>query len=684
MAKCNLLRPLNTQGGTFFTFSQWGEDLTLQNALGDAYRIVPSRFACMNINYSGKTNDQVGSLFQDKFEHRCAAFRHYFDNDTNEVERFTPRHASILFWDTLKNHFNVTIGRSNSNSEIVYVGEMDLQGTNYIDGVSYSELYCIVPTNAKRMSNWEVASSPSQPTADITFSNACLEANYPFRWTSASYPTSSSSVSTHQADSTISIPTFYDGPAILTCEDNQTRYSSLNTLDSLHQVFMQDILNNRNYFELKDDTQFTFNTIALFYDIVAKDEHNDYHYIYTAVPMGIYFTGQIDGNTLENEVNKVVTNDDIYGQGSSYGLRVTTKFCAESLLPQGGQNTSGAEVTASLGDLYPEMAAVMDRFNAAAESLDDYTDQVQSYIEQMNIHLSDFKDNRVNVPYIREVRESADAAPVKYWFVNGRSTGVRVEGTNNIIIEGSGSGQDLNQLIENIVQNVINDNTTIPNIINNYITNNNPGGAIEAGSWIEHIPHDKYKGTSITQVPNIQDYQDLSGNEAAGMFKDCTNLVRIPRLELANSTSMDSSFMNCRSLESICIPDTISVKSFSNAFKGCSSLKRLVLDATSVEQNGFTNAFDGCSALTDLRIDNIDPIKVDDIDLSGTNIDFASLEYLVMHMKTQEYNPSFDTVGPVNSTVNLHLPSSLTTNSRSVMDLIYNAQMNKGILIKIV
>ena len=663
MAKCNVFQPDLTQNmGTFYTFSQWGDDMTLQNALGDAYRLVPSRFACLKIdNVQG-----AGTKLQDYFEHVCAAMRHHMDIDTH-LERFTPKNASWIFWDALKKA-NLT---DSTWSNMVFVGEMDLQGTNYIDGVSYSELYCIVPASAKKMTNWVAGASPSGglPSISWTYDH---QFGVPFGWTDSMK--AQTGVITQYADYTVTTPAHFEGPAIFTTEDNQTVYSSLNTLDSLHQVYMQDILVNNNYFTITNDDSFEFNAIALFYDIVAKDEHNNYHYIYTAVPMGMYFS-----ENGEN-IKKYVANDDIYGQGTSYGLRVTTKFSAESIVPQGGDNHSGAQVSATVDNLYPEMSAVMDRFNAAAEAFDMYTDQVQSSIEQMSTHISNFKDNKVNVPYIREIKGFGDTKPEKYWFVNGRSTGVKVESVYNMYLNGdSGSGmvyEDLRQFVTNIIHEELD-----PQGSGSGGGSDQPGPQpiIELEDYIKLIPTTEYSGNSnIANIPNDEDYQNITN--AHSLFANCTSLMTHPRLELHNTATLNSAFLNCEKLQTIYIPDTVSCMTFDNAFTNCHSLQRLTFDATNART--FNNAFDNCGALKDLRITNLDPNKVTGtIDLSSTNIDFYSFEYMVMNAKSQEYRESYDDNPSTRPTLRFRLPSGLSDTSRSVMDVIYNAMMNKNIRI---
>lgn len=669
MAKCNVFRPnLNSDRGTFYTFSQWGDDMTLQNALGDAYRIVPSRFACFNI--PGIKTMDIGTKLQDYFEHTCAAIRHHMDVDTN-LGRFTPKHASWIFWDAINSQKSNLTDANWSN--MVFAGEMDLQGTNYIDGVSYSELYCIVPASAKKMTGWIPGASQSGELPAISW-DYDPQFGVPFGWTSSMQQ--DTQIVTHYASTSVSTPSYYNGPAIFTTEDNQTVYSSLNTLDSLHKVYMKDILYNDNYFDLADDEFFEFNTIVLFYDIVAKNEHNDYHYIYTAVPMGMYVTQEGE------PIKKFVSNDDIYAQGTSYGLRVTTKFCAESIVPQTGDNHSNASISASVDELYPEMSAVMDRFNAAAEAFDMYTDQIQSSIEQMSNHISNFKDNKVNVPYIREIKGENDTKSEKYWFVNGRSTGVKVESVYNMYLNGEGDEgmtyEDLRQFVTNIIQETLEPegsgdgggeggDTPIPDPI------------IKKENFIKLIPEGTYSGkTDLTGVPNNEDYQNLIDKKPEGLLQGCTDLKTHPRLELHNATSVKDIFNGCENIKTIYIPDTISCEDFTNAFTNCSKVERITLDATSAIL--FNNAFDGCSNLIDLRIDNLDPNKVDGtIDLSGTQIDFASFEYIVTHAKSQQYEESYLDHPSNLPSLTFKLPSGIDISSRSVMDVVYNSAMNKNI-----
>ena len=52
MAVCNIFNSLANTTGTFLTFSQYVEDLTRNYAQGDTYKVVPSKFIALNIDYS--------------------------------------------------------------------------------------------------------------------------------------------------------------------------------------------------------------------------------------------------------------------------------------------------------------------------------------------------------------------------------------------------------------------------------------------------------------------------------------------------------------------------------------------------------------------------------------------------------------------------------------------------------
>ena len=61
--------------------------------------------------------------------------------------------------------------------------------------------------------------------------------------------------------------------------------------------------------------------------------------------MGIYFTGKFVDTELTNPVTKYITNEDAFGMGSSYGLRICTRFSA---------SPNGTPISETISDIYNE------------------------------------------------------------------------------------------------------------------------------------------------------------------------------------------------------------------------------------------------------------------------------------------------------------------------------------------
>ena len=48
---------------------------------------------------------------------------------------------------------------------------------------------------------------------------------------------------------------------------------------------------------------------------------------YKNIPLGIYFTGTLDNDCImSNQITKYVNSEQIYNQGTSYGLRICNRF----------------------------------------------------------------------------------------------------------------------------------------------------------------------------------------------------------------------------------------------------------------------------------------------------------------------------------------------------------------------
>lgn len=674
MSKCNLLRPLSYsvggsnnagyEGGTFYLFSQYADDLTRQNAQGDAYRVVPSKFGAFNINYHGKTDSGIGQLFQNTYEHSCAAHRSQMSNDT-DASSFTPNEAADLFWITMKSldsSLEAVTATDNTDfppmSSLMWVGESDVCGTTVIDGDAYSEIYCFVPGSARPRSYHVSMNNYSTPrTIDGTF-------DYPFGWTSSTYPTNTGIPHTDIGNLTIAstrIPTVF-----LPGEDPVP-----GDLMESHAAAFDENTENVPYDEIPDwpSNWFEINTIVLFYDVVAKDQHGDYRYIYTNIPMGIYFTGPIDPESsgqqtqsLMNSVKKYISHDDIYGQGTSYGLRITTKFTAAPSVSMDTANPSSPNVTVVwAGHTVSEAAAIIDSMRSAADAVLDSIAQNSARSAELADHLAQFRNKSTNIPYIRRVNNEP------YWFVNGRNTGTKV---NQVDI-------DLDEIREQIIADL---ESTVQSELAQYESQiedflNKP--------YIEYISPSKYFGDAdIQYIPQREDYQDLSGTTCVDMFRGCSSLTRIPRLEISNSLSMSGMFYGCSSLTSVDLTGSWNCSNFDEAFYGCSLLQSVKIDAMSAIS--FTNTFSGCSQLSLIIADGLKPKQNISsplvIDLSQTNVSAYSVRRMIENSQDSE----IDFVnGEPKGFIRIILPSSFIV-TPGIENSIQLAIANKGVMFELV
>ena len=140
MAICNVFKELTKNNGTFFTFSQYAEDLTI-NQSNSSYKVIPSKFMCCDVDYSLFSNITLPALLQNNFENGCSFLRSKMNND------WTPEISKNIFWNEIgKNLFKV----NNDDSNIVYVGDINIQSYTEKDSVGYNEIYCYIPNEAKQ------------------------------------------------------------------------------------------------------------------------------------------------------------------------------------------------------------------------------------------------------------------------------------------------------------------------------------------------------------------------------------------------------------------------------------------------------------------------------------------------------------------------------------------------------
>ncbi len=209
---------------------------------------------------------------------------------------------------------------------------------------------------------------------------------------------------------------FIDGYMYQPEDTNMTGISSI-IQNSVNGVIIDPSLGSIKVVNNSEDI-FKINMIILFYDIYNNLDPANPVLLYKNVPMGVYFTGRYDEleGVLKNTVTKYSNNDEVFGQGSSYNLRICTRnvVTPQGMLKYDTQVIGGEEsydnlanVLGSVHDMIIEMKEATKSNNASTQTIKD--------------HLALFKNNRTNVPYVREVNGKM------MWFVNGRNTNIEVQ-----------------------------------------------------------------------------------------------------------------------------------------------------------------------------------------------------------------------------------------------------------------
>lgn len=377
MSVCNIFNTLNISGGTFLTFSQYTEDLTRELSNPQGYHISPSKFIALNINYNSFYNEddkkpnnkysgnkELPKMLQNEYENACAFFR-------DKYVDWTPNHARMLLINTLIEKGLLKLNTDSKNPElceISYIGDINMVSSDTIDGLSYNELFCYIPNDAKK-------------------------ANYYINQTDKGEPIKYTDTYIKGYDSSDELP--LSGQIYNTYYTYNTQYSIINA-------------------QLKNsESEFVFNTIIVLYNIYSINNNGDMTEIYTNIPMGIYFTGDVqEDGTLSNTVTKYVSSNEVFGSGTSYGLKICTRFTASTVGSKiVGINTSTESASTAL---------VMSEMYKTLNSINKIIANNATNLELLKTSLAAFKNDRTNVPYIKNIDGH------NYWFVNGRNIGILV------------------------------------------------------------------------------------------------------------------------------------------------------------------------------------------------------------------------------------------------------------------
>ena len=423
MAICNLFRSLSKKTGNVMMFSQYSEDLTQCFTQHDNYDVIPSRFVALNIDYSKLNGSRIGATaltgdlnvdlptyMQNYFENGCAWLRGNHVDESWNPEDWTPDVHSNLFWNFLVESGLITLEQKTVQDEqgldtqvdtfpeVKYVGDIDIHSYESRDGVGYSEIYCYIP-NAAEETYYQV----SMPNKDID------------TWS-------------HLVDTKDMIEGYVDDDTnilgTLSMElTGETKYFHTQNFgavftEPLEETNVENARLDYDAYPVGTD-MFKFNTIVVLYDIMIKDRDANITTAYKNVPMAMFLTGLINqGGTVSNEVQKYSNCDDAYGAGTSYGLRICTRYMVTP------NATTILTSEADIADQYAGFSRAMDKMAESQDMMNTILADVVNRSQDLKDHLAMFKNYRVNIPYVIYINENGEKVP--YWFVNGKNTGERV------------------------------------------------------------------------------------------------------------------------------------------------------------------------------------------------------------------------------------------------------------------
>lgn len=389
MAICNTFKKLTKETGTFLTFSQYMEDLTAWQTESKYHKLVPSKFVAIDCQSSDYTNITLPKLFQDYFENGCACFKNTSalpdEIDNMATYGWDPEYSKILFWNLMFNSGIINLDKNDNGvsgiNGIQYVGDINLQSYNNVDGMGYSEIYCHIPNEAA-LHKYSLAYNDFE---DLIINKKPGDVIEGF--------------SLGGLDGWEQLKQQFDFQTNI--NDNRLTYS----IDKKYTFSWDDanILTSK-----LDDKSFNINMLVVLYDI-----WNDDRIVTSGIPMGIYITGLIDNEgKIQNSITKYVSNEDIYNSGTSYGLRI----CSRYIVSSEQDNYIVKEVTCEDNN-YGDLSRVLSQLSMSQNKMDKIVNKTYNTEQNYKNLLAIFKNSRTNVPYIKIVNNES------CWFVNGKLIG---------------------------------------------------------------------------------------------------------------------------------------------------------------------------------------------------------------------------------------------------------------------
>lgn len=439
MAMCNLFRQLSKDTGNFLMFDQYSDDLTRCFVQHDSYDIIPSKFITLDIDYSRLSrdvlqsedmNEAIPTFFQNFYENGCAWLKSSSVTGDDkkvkwDVAKWNPSISNNIFWNTLIQYGLLHVSKYDKYwsgtklsgdlqsfdviDEIRYIGNIDIHSYEEKDGIGYSEIYCYIPNNAARTLYKIVDLLPQSSPAAVSYSgDYCVGCSAETENILGVLP-----VGIQKGDPAVS-PIYYYGRKYKFYGNEEES----DTYDYVDEANMRDYNKYRKLSDMNVENFFKFNTIVVLYDIKVRDKQGNISTLYQDVPMGIYLTGKWDAETskITNEVVKYSMCEDAYKSGTSYGLRICTRYMCTP------NSTTIASVELDPADQYAGFSLAMDEMAKSQLKMDEMLSDVYSRTQDMKEAIMSFKNSKANCPYIRKIGNK------HYWFINGRNTGVPANG----------------------------------------------------------------------------------------------------------------------------------------------------------------------------------------------------------------------------------------------------------------
>ena len=505
--RCNIFKPLSNDTGEFFMFSQYTDDLTKEDPAKGSYRVVPSRFAVLDLNIDPfreylrreenpeeapyrdqNLNRYISQYLQSYYENSVCLVKELLGYDETNKEMFWDEdnlhdgYATQLLWKSLedwgligKSTVNTQDGSYETFKELKFVGDINIHSNRQADGMNYNDIYCYISPSDEDMA-YELETVEGFEGKDGIMDNfrLSLGSDYDYSqvimgWTKAAYPINNGGIDEK--------PRSDSGQ---TYNITGKSYPIMNDSSKAHIIGEEEGAIDHN-------REFTFNCIIVFYDVYNDlDLEEGPVLLHYNRPLGIYFTGPINMEYFDeanqdtpgtvpfrNQVTKYISNEDIFGQGTGWSVRLMTRVVATP-------NASSYAMVIDGGDDYETVAGAMGRIaDAIADIRTDMRLQSENY-RLMKDHLTMFKNYRTNIPYVRRVAVLNEGM-VDFWFVNGRNTGQRVYLPEPILYEFTVWNQDGTQQYGAGVAEVV-DYTNIYTIIK-FISDNSDTS--HAGSYFK-------------------------------------------------------------------------------------------------------------------------------------------------------------------------------------------------------